>query len=220
MATVVALEVADAPSVWTDLGFAVDGGSCQVGSVLIHLTGGDGEGIVTWTLSGVALDGGRLDGLPTTAGGSTDGGEPRPAAHPSHRSHPNGVVAIDHVVVSTPDLERTIGAFDDAGLLLRRRRDAGATYGTELRQAFFRLGEVIVEVVGPAEAPASTGVPAPARFFGLAFTVADLASTASWLGDRLSPAKEAVQSGRTIATLACDAGSTVAVAFMSPEPPR
>jgi hypothetical protein len=186
MATVVALEVADAPSVWTDLGFAVDGGSCQVGSVLIHLTGG----------------------------------EPRPAAHPSHRSHPNGVVAIDHVVVSTPDLERTIGAFDDAGLLLRRRRDAGATYGTELRQAFFRLGEVIVEVVGPAEAPASTGVPAPARFFGLAFTVADLASTASSLGDRLSPAKEAVQSGRTIATLACDAGSTVAMAFMSPEPPR
>jgi catechol 2,3-dioxygenase-like lactoylglutathione lyase family enzyme len=215
MATVVALEVADAGSLWTDLGFAVDGDTCQVGSVLIHLVGGDGEGIGTWSLSGVALDAEGLDGLPTTVAPDSD----TAPATATTTAHPNGVVAIDHIVVSTPDLERTIAAFDDAGLLLRRRRDAGATYGTELRQAFFRLGEVIVEVVGPAEAPEPTGESAPARFFGLAFTVGDMASTSSFLGERLSPTKEAVQTGRTIATLARTAGSTVAIAFMSPEPP-
>jgi catechol 2,3-dioxygenase-like lactoylglutathione lyase family enzyme len=212
MATVVALDVADASSLWADLGFAVDGDTCRVGSVLIHLVGGDGEGVVGWSLSGVALDGGRLDGLPTTvapAGGA--------AAEPA-TAHPNGVRAIDHIVVSTPDLERTIAAFDDAGLLLRRRRDAGATYGTELRQAFFRLDEVIVEVVGPAQKLDPIGESGPARFFGLAFTVGDMTSTSSFLGDRLSPAKDAVQTGRTIATLARGAGSTVAMAFMSPEP--
>jgi hypothetical protein len=51
MANVVALEMSDAASVWTDLGFATDGGACQVGSVRIDLAGGDGEGIVSWTVS-------------------------------------------------------------------------------------------------------------------------------------------------------------------------
>jgi hypothetical protein len=71
---------------------------------------------------------------------------------------------------------------------------------------------VILEVVGPPQ-PTEDG---PARFFGLAWTVADLDATAAYLGDRLHPAKEAVQKGRRIATLDRTAGSTVAHAFMSP----
>jgi hypothetical protein len=39
------------------------------------------------------------------------------------------------------------------------------------------------------------------------------------LGDRLGPIKQATQEGRRIATLRADAGVTVPLAFMSPEPP-
>jgi hypothetical protein len=80
-----------------------------------------------------------------------------------------------------------------------------------MTQAFFRLGETIAEVVGaPTEAR-----PGPARFFGLAFSVNDLAVTARVLGARLRPTRDAVQAGRQIATLDRAAGSTVEIAFMS-----
>ncbi len=69
-----------------------------------------------------------------------------------------------------------------------------------------------MEVVG---SPTTAG-PGPARFYGLAFTVDDLTTTADLLGPRLRPARDAVQSGRRIATLDWAAGSTIAMAFMSP----
>jgi hypothetical protein len=75
------------------------------------------------------------------------------------------------------------------------------------------LGETIAEVVGPP----SGSSPGPARFYGLAFTVADLDATALFLGERLRPAKDAVQPGRRIATLDRAVGSTVPLAFMSSE---
>ena len=85
-----------------------------------------------------------------------------------------------------------------------------------MQQAFFKLGEVILELVGPAEPQADAG---PPRFFGLAFTVRDLDETAAFLGDRLHAAKDAVQPGRRIATLdKALGGSSVPIAFMTPEP--
>jgi hypothetical protein len=95
---------------------------------------------------------------------------------------------------------------------LRRTREAGRAEQPR-RQAFFRLGGTIVEVVG---SPTASG-PGPAEFWGLAFTVADLDATVEFLGDRLHPAADAVQPGRRIATLAPAGGSTVPLAFMSPE---
>jgi len=113
--------------------------------------------------------------------------------------------------VVTPDLDRSIDAFESAGIRLRRTRDTG-TLQRPSRQAFFKLGETIVEIVGPATASR----PGQARFYGLAFTVADLDATAVFLGGRLRPARNAVQSGRRIATLDRSGGSTVPLAFMSP----
>jgi hypothetical protein len=85
-----------------------------------------------------------------------------------------------------------------------------------MRQVFFRPGEAIIELVGP---PTPEGT-APARFFGLAFTVADLDATAAYLGEHLGQPKDAVQPGRHIATVRSAAGLGVPVAFMTPEPPR
>ena len=80
-----------------------------------------------------------------------------------------------------------------------------------MQQAFFRLDEVILEVVGPPDCPNQD----PARWFGIAVDVPDLDQLAALLGDRLGPIKDAVQPGRRIATLR-DAPEllSLAVAFM------
>jgi hypothetical protein len=122
--------------------------------------------------------------------------------------HANGATLIDHVVVWSPDGERTTRALEAAGIAARRVRE-DARPG--VRQTFFRAGEVIIELVAPPE-PAE----GPAQFFGLAITVADLDACAALLGDAVGPVKDAVQPGRRIATLRHKAiGLPVAIAYMS-----
>ena len=202
MAEIGTLVIADPPELWADMGFVVEGTRCWVSGIGQDL-GAPGEGVIAWSLRGV--DG--FSELPLA-------GVPAPDAQPTP-AHPNGVIALDHVVVATPDVERTIDAFEAVDIPLRRIREAGTPERPAV-QAFFKLGETIVEVVG---SPAAVE-PGPARFYGLAFTVADLDATAAFLGPRLRPAKEAVQPGRRIATLDRKAGSTVALAFMSPDSRR
>jgi hypothetical protein len=186
-ARLVALDVADDPTAWQAAGFTVTDGVALVGEVAIRLIGGDGHGIVGWTLSGVELDGDRLDGLPTTVVDAAPPLTPAP--------HPNGVRGLDHVVVMTPDLDRTIAAIEAAGPGLRRIRETEVA-GRPARQAFFRFGPTVLEVVGGAE-PSGDG---PATWFGLAVDVDDLDQTALVLGDALGTVKVAVQEGRRIAT--------------------
>ena len=176
-----------------------------VGGVTVRLDAAAGPGLVGWTVRG--LGGARLDGLPA----SRDH-EP-PPVRPTDTGHPNRALAIDHVVVLTPDLERTATALAAAGLEPRRRRRAGSPERA-LVQAFYRLGEVVVEVVGSPEAP-----PGPARFWGMVFTVADLDACAADLGERLGRVRDAVQPGRRIATVRPEAGLGLAVAMMSPPDP-
>jgi hypothetical protein len=203
MAELAALLIGDPPDVWADLGFAVDGGAVHVSGVR-HVLGGAKKGIRDWSVRGLDPEVDGIDGA--TFGLPAAPAEPTPA-------HPNGVIALDHLVVSSPDVGRTIAALEAVGVDLRRVRDTG-TYGAPMQQAFFKLGDVILELVGPKE-PAGDG---PLRFYGLAWTVRDLDETAAFLGDRLKPAKDAVQPGRRIATLASSGGSTVPHAFMTPEP--
>lgn len=212
--TIAALTVADEPAAWAALGFAVDGDGCRIGGVRLRFAGrAAGRGIVGWTLRGAASA--QLDGLPTTV---ADGdGAPAAAA-----VHPNGVVAIDHVVVITPALERTVAALRAAGLDLRRIREQPTPAGAP-RQAFFRLGAELVEVVQePPEAVARGGGPdRPAFFWGLALRVDDLRAAVARLGPaRVGAVRPAVQPGREIATLRRGAGLAVPVALMTPPPER
>lgn len=202
-----ALRIADEPATWTRLGFAVDDdGRCTVGGITLELAGrGAGTGIVGWTLARLA-PGARLDGLPTTA-------DDAPAR--ADGEHPNGAVAVDHVVVSTPDVARTYAALAGAGLHLRRERRAG-TPEQPLRQGFYVLGGALLEVVGPAAASDD----GPAAFWGLVLVVEDLDALAARLGDDLGAARDAVQHARRIATLRRSAGSSVALAFMTPREAR
>ncbi len=205
--TVDELTVADAPESWVALGFAVDGDTCVVGDVRIRLTGTEaGKGLTGWSLRG--FEGDELDGLPTARSD-----RPPPGKLPAH---PNGISAIDHVVAISSDLDRTVAALQGDGLDLRRIREEPTPAGAP-RQAFFRLGAVILEVVqAPADAIERTGGDRPAFFWGLAFVAPDLDSTVAGLGDRAGEVRPAVQPGRRIATLRRSAGLSVPVALMTP----
>ena len=109
----------------------------------------------------------------------------------------------------TPDLERTTAALEGVGLERRRVREVETDDGP-LRQGFFRLGEVILEVVAHPNVEAG-----PARFWGITFAVADLDAAAELLGDRLGTIRDAVQPGRRIATVRRSAGLGLPVALIS-----
>jgi hypothetical protein len=175
------IRVAADPAAWVDAGFSVAGESIHVGGVSIEFVEGEG-GIVEWTLADVERD------LPAAA-------------------HANGVTAIDHVVLLAPDLEQKIAELEAQGIELRRIREGETGMGT-YRQAFFRVGRPILEVV---EADP------PERFWGITFTTAGIDAAAELLGDKLGRVKDAVQPGRRIATVRNEAGLGLPVALISPE---
>ncbi len=219
----------DRPDPWTACGFVVEDRACQIGDVRVRFvdvqaggpppTGDDRDvpaddsppagGIVGWSLRGVggvaSSPEGDLDGLPTTV----SDGPPRQAAP----AHPNGVSAIDHVVVFSPDLDRTVAILQAAGLDLRRIREQPTPAGAP-RQAFFRLGATILEVVQAAVERAG-GRNRPARFWGLALLVEDIDAAAERFAPHVSEFRPAVQPGRRIATVRRSAGLGVPLALMS-----
>jgi hypothetical protein len=206
--TIDELVLAEEPERWAALGFTVVDCSCQIAGVHLRFAGEQaGRGIVSWSLRDI-LDT-ELDGLPTTR--ST---RPEPTELPPE--HPNGVVAIDHIVAMSPAFERSVGAFTLAGLDLRRVREEPTPAGAP-RQAFFRLGGEILELVQePEEVVERAGGPDhPARFWGLALLVDDLDRTVERFGEHAGEPRAAVQPGRRIATVRRSAGLTVPLALMS-----
>jgi hypothetical protein len=167
----------DPPEAWERLGFTVEDGIVALEGEQLRLTG-EGGGILE-VRAGVAVE--APDGLPLRAAAA----EPPPAA-----AHPNGATVVDHVVVLTGSLERTVGALVDAGLDLRRQVPG---------MAFLRLGPYILEVVERGGDPA--------RFWGLVVVVPDPGAVPG-----AGPAKDAVQPGRRIATVR---GLGTELAFMS-----
>jgi hypothetical protein len=202
------LVIADEPGTWARAGFRVEGDLCDVGAVRLRLAGRDaGRRIARWSLRD--LGDGDLDGLPTERSDA-------PSREPAE-PHPNHVTVLDHVVAFSPDLNRTVGALEGAGLDLRRVRDEPTPAGAP-RQAFFRVGEPILEVIqAPEESPVMQDPDGPAGFWGLAFVVDDIdAAAASFSDGHVSGPRDAVQKGRRIATLRREAGLALPVALMTP----
>lgn len=176
-----------------------------VGTSLRVVPAGDGvdaeTGIVSWAVSGPSAEPrDPIDGLVTEVV------DPLPSRFAEHAS---GAIGLDHVVVTTDDLERTSDAVAAAtGHPRKRIRDLG-----RIRQGFHRMGPggLIVEIVERADAPAG-----PASFWGVVLDVEDLDAVYADLGpDLVSEPKDAVQPGRRIATVRTDAGLGTAVALMS-----
>lgn len=218
-ATISVLDIADDPQRWHDAGFTVgEDGACQVGTVRLQLSVVEGaRGVQGWTVCTDTCPAGerRFNGLPTTVVAPSVDFPSSTAGAGAAPLHANGTRSIDHLVVFSPSLDVTVAALGELGLDQRRTRRHEA-FGQPMRQVFFRMGEVVLELVGPD----ADGGEGDARFFGLAFTVGDIEATASCLGEQIGRIKGAVQPGRSIATLRRTAGLETAVAFMTPEPPH
>jgi hypothetical protein len=195
------IHVADPPERWEALGFATRDGGIELGGIRVTL-GVEGHGITRWAIRGLKNTT-EIDGLPTAAAPPQP-----PLLNPETVPHPNGATGIDHVVVTSPDFDRTAAALNAAGIPLKRIRDAGG-----FLQGFRRLGPAILELVEARQAP-----PGHARFWGLVVIVTDLEALKDRLGNHLGAVKPAVQPGRQIATLRPSAGVTPRLAFMDPEP--
>lgn len=127
-------------------------------------------------------------------------------------THPNQVNRIDHLVVTTPDPDKTTAALNKAGIALRGVRKFGNT-PNQTRQSFFWLGDVILELVGPDQATKG-GKP---EFWGLALVSSDIDETSKYLGQLCTPLKDAVQAGRKITTIkTLDQSIGTSIAIMSP----
>lgn len=189
----------------------------MVGSVCIQIVppgsveapGGSASGVTSWLLASAPSPVASIDGLSTL---HLPEGAVLPTAGPdaviASGSLALDVAGFDHLVINTDDLERTCGAIEAAtGAPLKRVREVGA-----MRQGFHRLGEVVLEVVTHPQVPAG-----PASFWGFVINVGNLDDAAAHLGpDVISPAKDAVQPGRRIATFRVEAGLGLPVALMTP----
>jgi hypothetical protein len=205
------LVVGGTPEPWERLGLAIVDGAVALFGTGIRFDPHAAPGIVRWALSGLA---GRADAAADPDAGPididglvTDVVDP---ARPVLVEHPNGAIGLDHVVVTTNELERTCTAIETAtGAPLRRVREVG-----DIRQGFHRLGGggLIVEVVERAGLPV-----APAWFWGLVVNVEDLDLAAERIGpDGIGAVTAAVQPGRKIATVRAELGLGVPVALMTP----
>lgn len=210
--SVESLTIAGDRADWASLGLTVaDDGLIPLMGASLRLVDpadhGGAAGLVGWTLADVAdpvVAAATLaaEGLPTA---TVD------TAPPVFAVHDLGATTLDHVVVLTPDLERTSAVIAEAtGCELRRIRDLGT-----MRQGFHRIGRggLIVELVERSDMD-----PGPASLWGIVLIVDDLDAACDRLGpDRVSPPKDAVQPGRRIATVRADAGLGLPVALMTPD---
>lgn len=222
------LVVADRPEAWMAAGFDVDidvetgDGHFRIGGIRFRLTGanaaassGPRRGIVACVFDGV--DDGSVDGITMLSStGFSDPpalGDARPASNSRvlRDHHPNGAVHLDHVVMFTPDLDRTVQALRLHDFEPRRFRNVPGSDPAK-KQIFFWAGETIIELLGPVE-PTGTQ---PASLWGLAINVDDLDASVAHLGGALGSPKPAVQPGRRIATVRTkELGIGTAIAFMS-----
>jgi len=117
----------------------------------------------------------------------------------------NSVEYLEHIVVMTPVLDDAIAANEAVGVPCKRIREVGD--GNQTRQAFFKLEQTVLEVVGPARARPGC--------WGLALMCTDIAravATARASGLQATEPKLAIQGGQ-IARIV-DPLDGVAIAFM------
>lgn len=177
---IVELVCGDRPEPWAALGF---GDPALVGGVRVRLDG-RGGGLRSWILTGSGPD--SVDGIPTVWTTAAPG--------------PPGGRGLDHLVILTDSLDRTVDALVAIGGDERRRMDLRGP------MSFVRLGAVILEIVESG---------GPTRLWGLVAVVPDLSELPAGL---LGPPRDAVQPGRRIATAKPAAGFETALAFMTPRP--
>ena len=117
----------------------------------------------------------------------------------------NTIDYLEHIVVMTPSLEDAIAAHEKIGLPCKRIREAGSG----VRQAFFKLEQSVLEIVGPGRGTA--------QVWGFAFMCRDIrraVDIARANGMEATEPKTAIQGGK-IARIVNPLDG-VAIAYMEP----
>lgn len=208
MTTVAEFVIGGLTDPWAAIGIHFSSAGCaDAGNTWLHCDTRLPPGLHSWVLCDAPHTVSSIDGLITTYVDDV------PALNSESINEVNNgfqleVVGVDHVVVNTPDLQRTSNALASAtGAPLKRVRDAS----NGVQQGFHRLGGVIVEIVSTPST-----IIGPAMFWGLVFVVDDLENVFNHVGpDVLSPPKPAVQPGRNIATFRSAAQLGVPCALMT-----
>jgi predicted enzyme related to lactoylglutathione lyase len=125
-------------------------------------------------------------------------------------TNPNTVDYLEHIVVMTPVLDDAIAANEAIGVPCKRIREVG----NGARQAFFKLEQTVLEVVGPA----TRGRPGCWGLALMCSNIANAIATARANGLQATDPKPAIQGGQ-IARIV-DPLDGVAIAYMQPGPRR
>jgi hypothetical protein len=195
----VSLIVAGSSSAWEAVGFATDeAGRIAFANGALEFDGDTSRRPAPVALRVAGVEADSLSGIALVSG------SPVPSIE-----HPNGCFELDHLVIVTPELERTSEAVEATlGLPQRRMRETSSA-----RQAFHRFDErgCIVELVESDRVPEPT-------LFGIVANTPELEALAAELGeDVIGAPKPAVQPGRLIATFRKHAGLGFPVALMTPD---
>lgn len=126
-------------------------------------------------------------------------------------SNANSVEYLEHIVVMTPVLDDAIAANQAVGVPCKRIREVGD--GNETRQAFFKLEQTVLEIVGPGR-----GRPGCWGFALMCSDIARAVATARAGGLQATEPKPAIQGGQ-IARIV-EPLDAVAIAFMQAGPRR
>jgi hypothetical protein len=197
------LVIGGAPTGWEAIGIHFSKENrCLLADVSLRIDSTLAPGLRAWSISEIDASTTQIDGITTSL--ALIAAAPQLTPNLGFSLHVSGV---DHVVINTPNLQRTSDALAQlTGAPLKRTRDAG----NGVTQGFHKLGSVVVELVTMPSMPEG-----PASLWGFVLNVQDLDGIAAHLGpDVLSPPKPAVQPGRRIATFRSAAALGVPVALM------
>ena len=194
------MDLPGAPACWEALGFSISGRALRIGQVVCRL----GASETSW---GFNSDDVSISGITSIASAQSAPELKTPTAHA------NGAFKVDHIVLESNDPAATKSQLESFGFVAKGARVVGDA-GAQRSQTFFWSGELLLELVGPANG-GGTEVPR-ARIWGTTFVVDDLDRLDSIAGRLVGSPRTAIQPGRKIAIASKDAGIPLEVAFMSP----
>lgn len=196
------LNLPGAAANWAAIGFTIVDDSFVIGQVKCQLRALE----PSWGFAGAESVPTELDGIKTTQAqfASTSSAPPQ---------QPNGAFKIDHVVVISESPSKTKRELEAFGLVAKGERVFGG--GSSRRGGvFFWSGDLLIELVGPADETSREG--SRARIWGVTFAVSDFDRLKATAGGLLGEPSEAVQPGRQIATIEASASLGLAAAFITP----
>ncbi len=202
------LDLPGTADAWRRCGFELERQGFVAGAVAIRV-GEREEAEAAWGFSTHSVGTDELCGIACADQAISRATSDHPHPHP----HPNGVVAVDHVVVTSDRPAAARADFEAAGFEPRRPATRGSG-GNERSEVFFWSGSTLIELVGPVHEPRD-GMPR-ATIWGVTFLVNDIAALSKLAGSPVGEPRSAVQPGRQIAIARAELRLGLGVAFITP----